>query len=137
MLLATIAHHGERHEFHGEPVSGRCLVTLLGAAGTRLDSRICEREATKDVIRALRDEYVPGSTLVFAYAGADPWPLYTQAGVPDMLELLAEAREALGLGPDGDDFPADFARQIRESAPVANPIRPTHPAADLLGEDER
>lgn len=123
MLLADCGHGDDSYEFRGEPVGGRCLVTLaLAGTTTVVASRVVERERVKATIRAVRDEHLPGATLVFAYVGDDPWPLYTQAGVEERIAAAGRARQE--------------AFFLEQATGIRRPPAP-HPADDLLGRDER
>jgi hypothetical protein len=143
-LLATIDHHGERHEFHGDPVAGMCLITLR-RGDERLDSWRVPREATKRVIREVRDELLPGRTLVFAYPGADPWPTHTQAGQPQegarvdaMPGRAGEMRRGEQSGEGWGPGVISYADGTTERGPRGmSACFARHPAEDLLGEDER
>lgn len=142
MLLAHCAKQGDDWEFHGEPVSGMCQVTLC-----REDDRqdraprhtlLVAREATKDTIRAMRDDLLPGYTLVFAYPGADPWPLHTAR--------VAPGREIEGAPVNFGALPPTIENGI-ETTYHTDPLGTIvgmekrriapHPADDLLGPDER
>jgi hypothetical protein len=103
MLLANIAHRGIDYEVHGEPEGGQCRLTLLRGDGQPLAdlNRRVPREEVKAAIRRWCADALPGATLVFAYAGADPWPLYTQAGATtaQVTDAILHQRRGEGWGP--------------------------------------
>jgi hypothetical protein len=161
MLLANIAHRGIDYEVHGEPEGGQCRLTLLRGDGQPLAdlNRRVPREEVKAAIRRWCADALPRATLVFAYPGADPWPLYTQAGATtaQVTGAIHNANGTVERSPTSASASfGDYGARRIEDVPVEDAIvaagraaqerffveqatgtrRPRHPAADLLGEDE-